>query len=371
MTPYTEEELEERYQKLPEVLKDAMTSAEVSGTMVSIGKKFGLTLEKIGFMAEEAGYVMLGLIRPQEFIGKLAEALEISRDRAAALAQEINHQVFAPIREALKSAHQYDLSDEVMQKGEVALPQRPEEKKIVPEVPSEISVKVPAVLKETSLPLTKKPEVATPPPSPIKMQGGIFVPPKASQGPSEEVEAPKPKEETNTFFLKKPTRGPEDPYREPAEIEAPPPAATKPVVPAKKPTPPEPAAPKIEPEKPSSIIPPTPKGEVKLPEKTFGSTSEPAKKPEEESAPEEKSAPPENLLVKPELPGPKNLPGQAPRPAPSPFPPKPPSPPWSSSKIPPIDLRNQKPPQQPQAPKSPFPPRPNIAKDDPYRESFG
>lgn len=103
------------YEGLPAVLKQALFSTDVSEKMFEIGKKFGLTIEKTGIMAEETGYVMLGLGRPNEFVGNLAKGLQIDKDKATDMSAEINHQIFFPLREELRRAHDFD-----MEMGEIA-----------------------------------------------------------------------------------------------------------------------------------------------------------------------------------------------------------------------------------------------------------
>ena len=53
-------------------------------------------------MVGEAGYVMLGVTHPNDFIGNLAERLEVDKEKARAIAQEINEQIFKKVRESLR-----------------------------------------------------------------------------------------------------------------------------------------------------------------------------------------------------------------------------------------------------------------------------
>lgn len=108
---YAKEELEERYKKLPSVLKDAMFSPEVAEKMFEIGKKNGLTIEKTGFMAEETGFIILGLTQPREFVKILSDRLDTDRDTASKIASDINHAILFPLRETLKSAHDIEVGE--------------------------------------------------------------------------------------------------------------------------------------------------------------------------------------------------------------------------------------------------------------------
>ncbi|MEK7541793.1 MAG: hypothetical protein AAB533_03025 [Patescibacteria group bacterium] len=108
---YTKQQLQERYEKLPDALKDAMFSTDVADKIFETGKKNGLTIEKIGFLAEETGRVILGLTRPNEFVAVLTGRLSTPADAAQKIASDINHQIFFPLREILKSTHQVDIGD--------------------------------------------------------------------------------------------------------------------------------------------------------------------------------------------------------------------------------------------------------------------
>lgn len=109
---YSKNKIFENYEKLPEELKDALTSVNISDQLFEIGKKFNLTVEKMGLMAEEIGYIILGFTKPQEFTSLLQKNLEVDTEIAGYIASEINHKIFFPLREALKQAHQVEIQIE-------------------------------------------------------------------------------------------------------------------------------------------------------------------------------------------------------------------------------------------------------------------
>lgn len=122
MPKYTKEQLEAQYKKLPDALKDALFSVDVASKIYGIGRKFGLTIEKTGFAAEETGYVVLGLTQPQDFAQLLGERLEVKIDEAKEIASAINRQIFFPLRESLKRAHQIEINEEEIQTPAGPLP---------------------------------------------------------------------------------------------------------------------------------------------------------------------------------------------------------------------------------------------------------
>ena len=105
MKNFTEEQIETMYKNLPNDLKTVFFSANKDETIESIGRKHSLTIDKIGDLANETGMVMLGVTHPNEFIGNLADRLEIDKEKARAIAQEINEQIFKKVRESLRKIH--------------------------------------------------------------------------------------------------------------------------------------------------------------------------------------------------------------------------------------------------------------------------
>jgi len=105
MKNFTEEQIAQMYDNLPEDLKDAIFGLEMNEIVERIGRENQLNIEQIGDLANETGMVMLGVTHPNEFIGNLADRLEVDKEKARAIAGEINEQVFKKVRESLRKIH--------------------------------------------------------------------------------------------------------------------------------------------------------------------------------------------------------------------------------------------------------------------------
>ena len=103
--PYTPQQLRERYLNLPNDLREAVSSIDSSEIIANIGSKHGLTIDKTGDLATETSQVLLGLIHPNDFIASLANNLEVDKQKAMEIAEDINAQIFKPVRESLKKIH--------------------------------------------------------------------------------------------------------------------------------------------------------------------------------------------------------------------------------------------------------------------------
>ena len=97
-----QEEIITKYQELPEDLQRALVSPSFSNAITETGKKEGLAIDKIGELAEETGFVMLGMTAPSDYVKNLTARLGVPQEKAKMIAEEINQKIFKPVRESLK-----------------------------------------------------------------------------------------------------------------------------------------------------------------------------------------------------------------------------------------------------------------------------
>lgn len=109
----TNEQILEKYENLPEDLKEAIFSAGMAGTVKIIGDKYKLYVDKIGELENETGMVMLGLTHPKDFVSNLAQRLGVDKETAKKIAEEVNAQIFVKVRESLKKIHKLEEEKQV------------------------------------------------------------------------------------------------------------------------------------------------------------------------------------------------------------------------------------------------------------------
>jgi len=90
-----------------------MTGVSTAEVIYSVGQKHGLNVEQIGLLAEEVGFIMLGMVGASDFITNLQTLLDIPQEKAGEIAQEINHKIFLPIREELRGIYGMNISEEI------------------------------------------------------------------------------------------------------------------------------------------------------------------------------------------------------------------------------------------------------------------
>jgi hypothetical protein len=106
---YTQEQLEQIYQKLPEELQEALFSLETAENIREVCESYGIGDERVSEIAKYAGHVLMGLILPQEFSGVLETDVKLPKTLADAVARDINRLVFYPVKPALEQLHRMEI----------------------------------------------------------------------------------------------------------------------------------------------------------------------------------------------------------------------------------------------------------------------
>src|SRR5437868_2887280 len=101
-------ELKNKYDSLPNDVKQAIDSSDVALKLEDLGKKYDLHMDQIGILEEEVGKVMLGITHPDEFVDVIEQKLNIDTDKAIALTTDVNMEIFLSIRESLIKMHDAD-----------------------------------------------------------------------------------------------------------------------------------------------------------------------------------------------------------------------------------------------------------------------
>jgi hypothetical protein len=129
---YPKEKLKELYELLPEDLKVALFSDKTADDIYDVCLENGLEEKNIE-IAKYTGYVMLGLLPPNEFEKTLKEKLGLKDDTAKKVSQGITRLVFLPIKNSL----------EILHKTKVEIPPEPREE-LAEEMPEEETGEAPA-----------------------------------------------------------------------------------------------------------------------------------------------------------------------------------------------------------------------------------
>lgn len=100
---FTQKQIEERYNSLPQDLRLAMDSVEVGSLVADIGDKNGLLLDQTADLMDQTSFVILGLISPARFSSSLPSILNIDSRKASNISTDINNRIFSKIRSSLQN----------------------------------------------------------------------------------------------------------------------------------------------------------------------------------------------------------------------------------------------------------------------------
>lgn len=105
---YSKEQLEKRYQSLPDIVKKFFGSEETIDDIIDIGKKYHLHTDQLNILSEEVSLVIYGLELPSNFHSNLKRYLGVSEDTANLITYDLNQQLFSKIREELSKMSEQD-----------------------------------------------------------------------------------------------------------------------------------------------------------------------------------------------------------------------------------------------------------------------
>lgn len=101
-TRFNKEQINKAFSSIPQELRDMIMSEEINEKIFSIAKEEGLMIDKAGLLAQEIGYVFLGLQKSSDFPNSLEKYLLIS-DKSARdkLISRLDTAVFMPAKQSL------------------------------------------------------------------------------------------------------------------------------------------------------------------------------------------------------------------------------------------------------------------------------
>lgn len=121
----TPDQLSKILEKLPEDLKEAFFSIESTEKMSEICEKYEIPAEKIPFVVNYVGQVLLGILSPEELEAPLEKEVGLQKEVARSASQQIYRYIFFPVKESLSALS-----------GSIQVPPSPERKEKIEEGPS-------------------------------------------------------------------------------------------------------------------------------------------------------------------------------------------------------------------------------------------
>jgi len=111
MPNYPKEQLWDLYESLPKEIQEAVFSPENAETIYNICIRNDITDEnKISEIAKNIGYVLLGLLKPDELQSVLEKEIKLKQATAKQVSLEITRFIFFPIKESLEKLYEIEIT---------------------------------------------------------------------------------------------------------------------------------------------------------------------------------------------------------------------------------------------------------------------
>src|ERR1035437_4195480 len=106
--PYSKEQIQDRYNKLPADIKEAIDSVSTTNAVVDIGEKYDLMYDQISDLVDEVGLTMIGITPEAMFVNNIARRMRVDISKAMLIAKDINKEIFNKMRDSLKKIEGLD-----------------------------------------------------------------------------------------------------------------------------------------------------------------------------------------------------------------------------------------------------------------------
>lgn len=114
MPNYPKEQLWELYENLPKELQEAVFSAENADKISDICARNGADKENvIPEIAKYTGYVLLGVLPPDELNQTLKTELQLDEKTAKQVSWEISRFVFMPVKNSLELLYKMEIAPDI------------------------------------------------------------------------------------------------------------------------------------------------------------------------------------------------------------------------------------------------------------------
>jgi hypothetical protein len=90
---------------LPIPIRELLNAENTPSKIEAIAQKQGLGFVEQGFLVRITANLLRGELSPREFIPTISGELDVSREVASLIAQDINHDIFGEVKDALKEVH--------------------------------------------------------------------------------------------------------------------------------------------------------------------------------------------------------------------------------------------------------------------------
>lgn len=170
------QQIEERFKKLPKDIQSLLASEDLGLITQVIGEDVGITPEQALDVEDGVVTVLMGFSHPKDFIRNIQTKIGVDQEKARAIAERVNEEIFQQVKDSLKIVHGIK-DEEVGGASGVSL------------------APAPSIIPQSTTPLVA-PKPPTPPTNTPQETHSAFpqmiVPPKINMEIMQKPQAPKP-----------------------------------------------------------------------------------------------------------------------------------------------------------------------------------
>lgn len=101
-----QQQIKSVFSTLPQKIQDLLLSEDFNERVEQVALHYTLDEIDTGILIRITVRLLAGIIPPTQFVSTIIEEIDIPREKAAFIAQEINRDIFNPLKEELKQIHQ-------------------------------------------------------------------------------------------------------------------------------------------------------------------------------------------------------------------------------------------------------------------------
>src|SRR3989344_9558790 len=105
MLKISKQQINERWDATPEILRESLCSFENGKIIWQIGKEQHLDDKKIGIIAALSGYAIYGFIQLNDLAKEIKANLNLHSEIADSIAKEIESKIFSSIKNEMKKSY--------------------------------------------------------------------------------------------------------------------------------------------------------------------------------------------------------------------------------------------------------------------------
>ena len=105
---YTKEQIWKLYEGLPNELKEVIFSGDTADNIWSVCERN--EVNEVSKVAKYAGYVLMGVLPPDEFQKTLEEEVGLEAQTAKKTTQELNRFIFFPVKNSLEEIYKTEIA---------------------------------------------------------------------------------------------------------------------------------------------------------------------------------------------------------------------------------------------------------------------